>query len=56
MQRLCRGTKMTSLLVDGSKLSVQRPRARKDGEEVELPSLEKMRDQDRYITFWMQYS
>ena len=40
------GSEMTSLLVDGAKLSVRRPRARKDGEEVELPLLEKMRDQD----------
>jgi transposase-like protein len=40
------GNDWTSLMVDGAKHSVIRPRARKDGEEVELPSLEKMRDQD----------
>jgi transposase-like protein len=40
------GSEMTSLLVDGAKLSVRRPRARQGGEEVELPSLVKMRDQD----------
>jgi len=37
---------MTSLMVDGAKLSVRRPRARKDGEEVFLPNLEKMRDRE----------
>lgn len=40
------GSDMTSLMVDGAKLPVGRPRARKDGREVELPSLKKMRDQD----------
>ena len=40
------GTEWTSLLVDGAKHPVGRPRARRGGEEVELPSLEKMRDQD----------
>ncbi len=40
------GSEMTSLMVDGAKLSVRRPRVRKNGEEIELPSLEKMRDQD----------
>ena len=40
------GSEMTSLLVDGAKHAVRRPRARRNGEEVELPSLEKMRDQD----------
>ena len=37
---------MTSLMVDGAKYPVRRPRARKNGEEVELDSLNKMRDQD----------
>ena len=40
------GSERTSLMVDGAKHEIRRPRARKDGEEVELPSLEKMRDQD----------
>ena len=40
------GSEWTSLLVDGAKHSVKRPRARKGGEEMLLPSLEKMRDQD----------
>jgi len=40
------GSEMTSLMVDGAKLSVRRPRARKDGEEVFLPNLEKMRDRE----------
>ena len=40
------GTEWTSLMVDGAKLSVRRPRARKDGKEVELPSMAKMRDRD----------
>jgi hypothetical protein len=33
-------------MVDGAKDSARKPRARKDGGEVELPSLLKMRDQD----------
>jgi putative transposase len=40
------GSDMTSLMLDGAKYSVRRPRARKGGEEVELESLNKMRDQD----------
>jgi putative transposase len=40
------GSEWTSLMLDGAKYSVRRPRARKDGEEIQLPSLEKMRDQD----------
>lgn len=40
------GSDWTSLMVDGAKLPVLRPRARKAGQEVELPSLEKMRDQE----------
>lgn len=40
------GSDWTSLMVDGGKLPVQRPRARKNGKEIELPSLTKMRDQD----------
>lgn len=40
------GSDWTSLMVDGAKLSVKRPRARKNGEEVELPSLTKMRDRE----------
>ena len=40
------GSEMTSLLVDGAKHAVRRPRVRKDGEEIELPSLEKMRDRE----------
>ena len=45
---LCRrgGSELTSLCLDGAKFSVRRPRARKDGEEVSLPSLEKMKDID----------
>lgn len=38
------GSETTSLMVDGGKHSMKRPRVRKDGEEVPLPSLEKMRD------------
>lgn len=38
------GSETTSLMVDGGKHSLKRPRVRKDGEEVPLPSLEKMRD------------
>lgn len=40
------GSEWTSLMVDGAKLPVRRPRARKDGEEIELPSLTKMRDRE----------
>lgn len=40
------GSEETSLIVDGAKFSVRRPRARKNGAEVELSSLTKMRDQD----------
>jgi transposase-like protein len=40
------GSEKTSLMVDGAKYSVRRPRARKGGEEVDLPSLAKMRDRD----------
>lgn len=40
------GSEMTSLMVDGAKHSVRRPRARKDGEEILLPNLEKMRDRE----------
>jgi transposase-like protein len=40
------GSDWTSLMVDGAKLPVPRPRARKAGQEVELPSLTKMRDQE----------
>jgi putative transposase len=40
------GSEMTSLIVDGAKYPVRRPRARKGSEEVELPSLVKMRDRE----------
>jgi putative transposase len=40
------GSDWTSLMVDGAKLPVARPRARKGGQEVDLPSLAKMRDQE----------
>jgi transposase-like protein len=40
------GSEATSLMLDGAKYSVRRPRARKNGKEVALPTLEKMRDQD----------
>jgi putative transposase len=40
------GSERTSLMIDGAKHEMRRPRARKNGEEVELPSLEKMRDQE----------
>jgi putative transposase len=40
------GSEWTSLMVDGAKHPVQRPRARKDGKEVELPSLAKLRDRE----------
>ena len=40
------GSEQTSLMVDGAKVSVRKPRARKDGKEVELTSLTKMRDKD----------
>ena len=38
------GSEITSLLLDGAKYPIRRPRARKDGQEVELSSLAKMRD------------
>lgn len=40
------GSELTSLMVDGAKLPVSRPRARKNGREVDLPSLAKMRDRE----------
>lgn len=40
------GSEMTSLLLDGAKHSIRRPRARNGGEETELPSLGKLRDRD----------
>lgn len=40
------GSEMTSLMIDGSKLPLRRPRARKNGKEVELPSLVGMRDRE----------
>lgn len=40
------GSEWTSLMVDGAKFPVRRPRARKDGEEVELESLAKMQNRD----------
>lgn len=40
------GSERTSLMVDGAKVSVRKPRARKAGKEIELPSLAKMRDQN----------
>ena len=45
---LCRrgGTEKTSLLLDGAKYSMKRPRARRNGAEVDLPSLAKLRDVD----------
>lgn len=47
-QELCHrgGSEMTSLMLAGAKYPLRRPRARKDGEEVELPSLTKLRDRD----------
>lgn len=40
------GSEMTSLLLDGAKHSIRRPRARNGSEEIELPSLGKLRDRD----------
>lgn len=40
------GSDWTSLMVDGAKLPVGRPRVRRNGKEVELPSLTAMRDRD----------
>ena len=40
------GSEVTSLIADGGKYRMKRPRVRKDGKEVPLPSLEKMRDLD----------
>lgn len=40
------GSELTSLMVDGAKHSIRKPRARRDGEEIELPSLLKMRDRE----------
>ena len=40
------GSEQTSLMLDGAMHALRRPRARKDGGEVELPSLAKMRDRD----------
>jgi putative transposase len=46
--RLCHrgGSEMTSIFVDGAKQSVRKPRARKNGKEVDLPSLVAMQDRD----------
>lgn len=40
------GSERTSLMLDGAKFPMRRPRARKGGQEVELPSFEAMRDRD----------
>jgi hypothetical protein len=40
------GSDETSLMVDGAKVSFRKPSVRKQGKEVKLPSLSKMRDQD----------
>jgi putative transposase len=40
------GSERTSLMLDGAKYPMRRPRARKGGEEVEIPSFERMRDQN----------
>lgn len=45
---LCRrgGTEETSLFIQGAKHPFVKPRARRNKKEVELPSMEKLRDQD----------
>jgi transposase-like protein len=40
------GSEETSLMLAGAKYSMRRPRARKDGKEVELPSVARLRDRD----------
>lgn len=40
------GSEFTSLMVDGAKMSFRKPRARKNGREVDLPTLSALRDQD----------
>jgi putative transposase len=43
------GSAPTSLMVDGAKIPFTRPRVRsQDGSEIQLPILEKLRDQDLY--------
>lgn len=43
------GSAKSSLMVDGAKIPIERPRVRDhDGSEVELPIFEKLRDQDLY--------
>ncbi|MFX5817145.1 IS256 family transposase, partial [Acinetobacter baumannii] len=47
-ENLCHrgGSEKTSLLLDGAKYSMQRPRARRGDEEVELPTLARLQDRD----------
>ncbi len=40
------GSEETSLMLDGAKYPMRRPRARKNGEEVELPSVASLRDRE----------
>jgi putative transposase len=40
------GSEWTSLMLDGAKYPMRRPRARRGSQEVEIPSFERMRDQD----------
>jgi transposase-like protein len=40
------GSEYTSIMVDGAKMSFRRPRARRRGQEVDLPNLIALRDQD----------
>lgn len=47
-EQLCHrgGSEKTSLMLDGAKYSLQKPRARRGDEEVELPTLAKLQDRD----------
>lgn len=40
------GNEVSSLFVDGAKYPIRKPRANKDGVEVQLPTFEKLRDRD----------
>ncbi len=40
------GSELTSVVIDGARHSIRKPRARKDGKEVDLPSVACLRDQE----------
>ena len=47
-EELCHrgGSEMTSIVLDGAKQPLKKPRARKDNNEVELPTLKKLQDKE----------